>query len=503
MEKGIELKLLELKDYIKVMENTKQALDLIYWDKMVMMPKKAVEGRSEVVAHLSEQLFNLQTSQKLKEFIDYFEPILEKLDKVNKSMVETLKKEYEETKKIPVERYKEFVILASKSEVAWEEAKEKNDFLIFKPYLEKIIEFQKEFIGYWGFKEHKYNTLLDKYEKGITVEVLDGVFGELRDALVGLLKKIKKSNIKIDSSVIKDSYPRELQKELSLFSLDLIGFDMNAGRLDESVHPFTTNFSNKDVRLTTHYYEEELLSALFSTIHEGGHGIYEQGISDELNGTWLAQGASMGVHESQSRFYENIVGRSKEFLNFLFENKIKQSFANLENLDFETFYKCVNKVEPSLIRTEADELTYSLHVIIRYEIEKAIFNGEVDTGDLPRLWNEKYKEYLGVEPTNDSEGILQDMHWSDGSFGYFPSYALGNLYGAQFLNTMKKDIPNYKELLEKGDIKPITKWLKEKIHTHGAVYSPMELLLKVTGEKLNPKYFIDYLDEKYSKIYQV
>ena len=503
MEKGIEFKLLELKDYIKVMENTKQALDLIYWDKMVMMPRKAVEGRSEVIAHLSEQLFNLQTSPKLKEFIDYFEPILEKLDKVNKSMVETLKKEYEETKKIPVERYKEFVILASKSEVAWEEAKERNDFSIFKPYLEKIIEFQKEFIGYWGFKHHKYNTLLDKYEKGITVEVLDGVFGELRDALVDLLKKIKKSNLKIDSSVIKASYPKEMQKDLSLFSLDLIGFDMNAGRLDESVHPFTTNFSNKDVRLTTHYYEEELLSALFSTIHEGGHGIYEQGISDDLNGTWLAQGASMGVHESQSRFYENIVGRSKEFLNFLFENKIKQSFANLENLDFETFYKCVNKVEPSLIRTEADELTYSLHVIIRYEIEKAIFNGEVDTNDLPRLWNEKYKEYLGVEPTNDSEGILQDMHWSDGSFGYFPSYALGNLYGAQFLNTMKKDIPNYKELLGKGDIKPITKWLKEKIHTHGAVYSPMELLLKETGEKLNPKYFIDYLEEKYSKIYQV
>ncbi|WP_238883450.1 carboxypeptidase M32 [Clostridium sp. YIM B02551] len=503
MEKGIEIKLLELKDYIKVMENTKQALDLIYWDKMVMMPKKAVEGRSEVVAHLSEQLFNLQTSPKLKEFIDYFEANFEDLDKVNKSMVETLKKEYEETKKIPVNRYKEFVILASKSEVAWEEAKEKNDFLIFKPYLEKIIEFQKEFIGYWGFKHHKYNTLLDKYEKGITVEVLDGVFGELRDALVTLLKRIKKSNLRIDTSVIKASYPRELQKDLSLFSLDLIGFDMNAGRLDESVHPFTTNFSNKDVRLTTHYYEDELLSALFSTIHEGGHGIYEQGISDELNGTWLAQGASMGVHESQSRFYENIVGRSEEFLSFLFENKIKKYFVNLENLDFETFYKCVNKVEPSLIRTEADELTYSLHVIIRYEIEKAIFNGEVATSDLPRLWNEKYKEYLGVEPTNDSEGILQDMHWSDGSFGYFPSYALGNLYGAQFLNTMKKDIPNYKELLGKGDIKPITKWLNEKIHTHGAVYSPMELLLKVTGEKLNPKYFIDYLEEKYTKLYHV
>ncbi|MEQ8154601.1 MAG: carboxypeptidase M32 [Clostridiaceae bacterium] len=503
MQNDRELKLSEFKEYIKDMENTKQALDLIYWDKMVMMPKKAADVRTEIIAHISEQLFNLQTSSKLKEFIDFFEPISADLDKVSKSMVDTLKKEYEEYKKIPADRYREYVILASKSETAWEEAKEKNDFSIFKPYLEKVISFQKEFIGYWGFKNHRYNTLLNKYEKDITTDVLDKVFGELRDSLVDLIKRINNSKVNIRPEILKGTYSKTAQKELGLYALKLIGFDMEAGRLDESVHPFTTNFSNKDVRLTTHYYEGDLLSSLFSTIHEGGHGIYEQGISDSLSSTWLAQGASMGIHESQSRFYENIIGRSREFLSYLYTNKIIELFPDLKNADFEDFYKRVNKVETSLIRTEADELTYSLHVIIRYEIEKAIFDEEVSVDDLPRIWKEKYKQYLGVTPSNDSEGILQDMHWSDGSFGYFPSYALGNIYGAQLLNAMKKDIPDYKKMLRAGHIGAVTKWLNENVHIHGAVYSPAELIEKVTGEQLNSKYFIDYLEEKYGRIYHV
>lgn len=502
MEKKLEQKLVEFKEYIKTMEITKQAIDLIYWDKLVCMPKKAVEGRAEVIGLLSEQLFNQQTSKEMREFLELFKENSDGLSQVDKAMIKRLDKEYNETKKIPVERYKEFVILTSKSEAAWEEAKDKNDFNIFKPYLSKVVNFQKEFVGYWGYKDHKYNTLLDKYEEGITVEVLDKVFGDLRDALVELLNRIKNSKITINSDLLSSSYDKEKQKELSLYTLKLIGFDMEAGRLDESTHPFTTNFTNKDVRLTTHYYENDLLSALFSTIHEGGHGIYEQNISDDLQNTWLSTGASMGIHESQSRFYENIIGRSEEFLRYLYP-KIKDLFKIFDKIDFNEFYKVVNKVEPSLIRTEADELTYSLHVIIRYEIEKALFNDEITVEELPEVWKKKYKEYLGVEPDTDSLGVLQDMHWSDGSFGYFPSYALGNLYGAQIFNTMKKDVPDVYELIAKGDIISITKWLKDNVHKYGSLYSPKELILKVTGEELNSQYFIDYLEEKYSKLYSI
>ncbi|MNM64079.1 putative metalloprotease YpwA [compost metagenome] len=502
MEKKLEQKLVEFKEYIKTMEITKQAIDLIYWDKLVCMPKKAVEGRAEVIGLLSEQLFNQQTSKEMREFLELFKENSDGLSQVDKAMIKRLDKEYNETKKIPVERYKEFVILTSKSEAAWEEAKDKNDFNIFKPYLSKVVNFQKEFVGYWGYKDHKYNTLLDKYEEGITVEVLDKVFGDLRDALVELLNKIKNSKITINSDLLSSSYDKEKQKELSLYTLKLICFDMEAGRLDESTHPFTTNFTNKDVRLTTHYYEHDLLSALFSTIHEGGHGIYEQNISDDLQNTWLSTGASMGIHESQSRFYENIIGRSEEFLRYLYP-KFKELFKNFDKIDFNEFYKVVNKVEPSLIRTEADELTYSLHVIIRYEIEKALFNDEITVEELPEVWKKKYKEYLGVEPDTDSLGVLQDMHWSDGSFGYFPSYALGNLYGAQIFNTMKKDVPDVYELIAKGDIISITKWLKDNVHKYGSLYSPKELILKVTGEELNSQYFIDYLEEKYSKLYSI
>ena len=502
MEKKLEQKLVEFKEYIKTMEITKQAIDLIYWDKLVCMPKKAVEGRAEVIGLLSEQLFNQQTSKEMREFLELFKENSDGLSQVDKAMIKRLDKEYNETKKIPVERYKEFVILTSKSEAAWEEAKDKNDFNIFKPYLSKVVNFQKEFVGYWGYKDHKYNTLLDKYEEGITVEVLDKVFGDLRDALVELLNRIKNSKITINSDLLSSSYDKEKQKELSLYTLKLIGFDMEAGRLDESTHPFTTNFTNKDVRLTTHYYEQDLLSALFSTIHEGGHGIYEQNISDDLQNTWLSTGASMGIHESQSRFYENIIGRSEEFLRYLYP-KFKELFKNFDKIDFNEFYKVVNKAEPSLIRTEADELTYSLHVIIRYEIEKALFNDEITVEELPEVWKKKYKEYLGVEPDTDSLGVLQDMHWSDGSFGYFPSYALGNLYGAQIFNTMKKDVPDVYELIAKGDIISITKWLKDNVHKYGSLYSPKELILKVTGEELNSQYFIDYLEEKYSKLYSI
>lgn len=495
-------KLLELKDYIKNIDHLEQAMALIYWDMRTTAPKKALDDRGELLAYLSAEAYKLKTSDDARRLIEYFEPFINDLELIDKAMVRNFKKEYDEVKKIPQDRFKEFVLVAAKSEAAWEEAKEKNDYEIFKPHLKKVIDFKKEFIEYKGYNENKYNALLDDYEEGITVKKLDKVFSELRDAIVDILNKIKASNIKITTEFMRDSYSKEAQDKFGRFVLGIMGYDFDAGRLDESVHPFTLNIGNKDVRLTTHYYENDFKSALFSTIHEGGHGIYEQNIPDELLGTGLAKGASMGIHESQSRFYENILGRSTEFWTYLYPN-VKTSFEGLKDVSFDDFYKAINFVEPSLIRTEADELTYSLHIIIRYEIEKALINDEITVDDLPKVWAEKYKEYLGVEPDNDSEGVLQDMHWSDGSFGYFPSYALGNLYGAQILNKLEMDVPNIYDELQKGNMQPINEWLKENVHKYGAIYKPTELIYKVTGEELTAKYFIDYLREKYSSIYKL
>lgn len=494
-------KLKEFREYVGKLEYLNQAIGVLYWDMRVGIPKKGIESRSEVVGYLSGEAYKLETSDKMKEFIDYFEKV-EGLDDVSRAMVEHTKKSYEQTKKIPEDRYKEYVILSSKSEAAWEEAKDKSDFEMFRPYLEKVVGFTKEFINYWGYEDNKYDTLLDLYEAGITVEKLDRVFGELRDAIVDLLNRIKQSGVTIKDDFFKMNFSKESQDEFGKFVLNKMEYDFEAGRVDESVHPFTINFGNKDVRITTKYLENEFRSALFSSIHEGGHAIYEQDIPDELEGTGLATGTSMGIHESQSRFYENIIGRSKEFWTYFYP-EAKKRFPQFENVSFEDFYKGINTVEPSLIRTEADELTYSLHVIIRYEIEKMLINDKIEVKELPSIWNSKYKEYLSVEPRNDAEGVLQDMHWSDGSFGYFPSYALGNIYGAQFLNKMEKDMPDMYERIEKGDLSQVHQWLKENIHKHGAVYKPAELIKMVTGEELTAKYFIEYLNKKYSEIYNL
>ncbi|MDP4178832.1 MAG: carboxypeptidase M32 [Bacillota bacterium] len=489
------------KEELQKLEYLNSALGVLYWDMRVGIPRKSVPYRGQVLGYLSGEIYKIQTSDKMKNYIEYFNNENE-LDDITKSMVENAQKIYNQTKKIPEDKYKEYAILTSNAEAVWEEAKDKSDYNLFKPYLKKIIEFQKEFIGYWGYKDNKYDTLLDFYEPGITTQKLDKLFSELRDAIVSLLDKIKKSKVKISEEIFARGFTKQDQESFSKYILKKMGYDFDAGRVDESVHPFTINFENKDVRITTHYYENEFRSALFSCIHEGGHAIYEQDIPESLKGTMLGNGVSMGVHESQSRFYENIIGRSKEFWAFFFP-EAKRRFNQFKDVEFNEFYKGINAVRPSLIRTEADELTYSLHVIIRYEIEKALFNDEITVDDLPQVWKDKYKEYLGIEPKNDADGVLQDMHWSGGSFGYFPSYALGNLYGAQFLNKMLKDVPDLYEKIKHGNLDDIHQWLNENIHKYGAVYKPADLIIRATGEELNAKYFIEYLNNKYSDIYDI
>lgn len=496
-----EEKLKELKGYIKDIQKTIGALEIIYWDMQTKMPKKAVEQRSEIIEHLSGEIFKMTTSDNMEKLLNYFDKNVEGLSEIDKAIIKNARKEYDETKKIPEDRYRKFVVAQALSQNAWEEAKEKKDFEIFKPHLKKIIDFQKEFIEYLGYKDNKYDTLLNKYEEGLTVKKLDKVFGELKEGILNILEKINASGKVIDKSFLLGEFNKKSQEKLSKFILNKMGYDFEAGRLDESMHPFTTSFGNKDVRITTNYNIPDFTSALFSCIHEGGHGIYDQDIPDEFQKTGLDTSLSMSLHESQSRFYENIIGRSKEFWEY-FLPFAKYEFKQFNDISLDEFYEAINYVKPSLIRTESDELTYSLHIIIRYEIEKALINGSLDIDDVKEEWNKKYKEYLGVEPSNDSEGILQDVHWSDGSFGYFPSYALGNLYGAQILEVMKKDYKSMYDDIRNGNLYGIHNWLNENIHKYASLYSPSEIILKVSGEELNPKYFINYLEKKYLEIYK-
>ena len=346
-----------------------------------------------------------------------------------------------------------------------------------------------------------YDVLLNEYEKGMDSEKLDKFFKSLREEIVPLLKKVKESKVKNDFEFLSKKVDIETQRRFNRYLASYLGFDFDRGVLAESEHPFTMNIDKNDVRMTTKFIEDQPFSSIFSVIHESGHGIYEQQIGDDLQGTILASGGSMGIHESQSRFYENILGRSLAFWEGIYKNGI-ENFPALKEIDINELYRGVNKVEPSLIRTEADELTYSLHIMVRYEIEKGIINGELDIDKLPEIWNKKMEEYLGVVPETDSEGVLQDVHWAGGMIGYFPSYALGSVYAAQIYHKMKEDM-DVDQLLRDGKMDRIKGWLRDRIHVYGKLRGTAELIKEITGEDLEPKYYIDYLKEKYSKIYNL
>ena len=501
MKATVEENIKDLKEYIKKIDYLNSAIAVLYWDMRTYIPKKGVPYRSDVVGYLSSEAYKLETSDKVKEYIDYFEGV-KGLNDVQIAMVQNMKRDYEKSKLIPEEKFVEFTTLQGNSEAAWQEAKLKSDYSIFKPYLKKLIDLSKEFAGYWGFKNNKYDGLLDRFEPGLTTEKVDTVFGDLKKSVIDLLNKIEKSDTKINTDMFKGNFSVENQQKLGNCVLEKMGYDFDAGRVDKTLHGFTINFCNKDVRITTDYDTKNFISSFFTYMHEGGHALYEMDIPDDLRFTGLSQGASMSIHESQSRFYENIIGKSREFWTYFYPEVIK-IYPEFQNVPFGEFYHGVNKVEPSLIRVDADELTYNLHIIIRYEIEKMMINGDIDVDDLPSIWNQKYKEYLGVTPPDDAHGILQDIHWSSGDFGYFPSYALGNLYGAQFMHAMKKDVPDIMSRVQSGDLKSVRNWLSNNVHKYGKTYTPSELVKKATGEELNAKYFIDYINNKFSEIYNL
>jgi len=490
-----------MEKHIFTMAAYNHALGVLYHDGSTAAPKESWQGRSRTMGVMSEITYELSTKPEIGQMLAFLEAHAEELTPLQRREAEVLRKGYDQMHKIPAEEYVAYSMLVNESEAVWEKAKNANDFAMFAPYLEKIVAYNRKFAGYYNPGMKPYDALLNEYEEGLYTETLDAFFSQLREAIVPVIGKIRQKP-QIDDSFLNQPYPIENQKQLSAYLMQVLGMNRDYCGIAESEHPYTTNFNNKDVRITTHYYENNPTFSMYSVIHEGGHGLYELGADDCYNFTNLSGGVSMGIHESQSRFYENIIGRSRSFIHAVFP-KIKELFpAQLEGVDAEMFYKAVNKTQPSLIRTEADELTYCNHIMIRYEIEKQLIAGTLAVQDVPDVWNRLYREYLGVDVPNDAKGCLQDVHWAGGMLGYFPSYALGSAYGAQMLAKMEEDLGDVYADVARGDLSGVTGWLREKIHRHASFCKPGELFESVCG-KFEAKYYTDYLTKKYTELYEL
>jgi len=478
------------------------AMGSIYYDGATTAPKGTAENRSVSLSILSEEVYRYSTSKETVELLEYLDANKAELSEKEQRMVYLLLKDIRNMQKIPMDEYVKYQELVVIADDVWHKAKEASDFEMFCPYLEQLFETNKKFALYIEPDKDPYDHLLSDYEEGMTKEILDEFFRKLRDGIVPLLKAISEKE-QIDDSMVKGFFPEGKQEEFSYYLMELIGLDLDHVGLSTTEHPFTTSLgSHLDERITTHYHEDDFTSSMYSVIHEGGHALYDTGSADDLAFTVLDGGVSMGIHESQSRFYENIIGRSREFCGYVF-GKVKEVFPEeMQGKTAEDFYRAVNKAQPSLIRTEADELTYSLHVMIRYELEKRVIAGELEVKDLPKEWNRLYKEYLGVDVPDDKHGVLQDSHWASGLIGYFPSYALGNAYGAQFLAKMKESV-DFEGDLKEGKLENINKWNRENIWQHGSLYTPAQILERVLKAPFDAQYYIDYLTDKFTEIYKL
>lgn len=495
----------KLQPYLDKSMALQTARNLFSWDEQTTAPFEAADYTSKVVGILSDEymksLINDDVRKLLKKMQEDKEQ--EELTTTEKAIIKELGKTYEQLESIPPEEYRAFNELTSVSSRKWAKARKENRYEDFAPYLKKIIEYKKKFAKYRVKKDKKpYEVLLGDYEECFMIKELDGFFDRVKEEIIPLLKEVSKKAETIDKSYNYLKYDIEKQKEFCRYLSGYVGFDFNRGVIGESAHPFTINLHNHDVRISDRYMEDNLESAMFSIIHESGHAIYEMNIDDAITQTLVGGGASMGMHESQSRFYENILGRCTEFWEPIYAKLVATYPENLSNISLEHFIKGINKSAPNLIRTEADELTYCLHIIIRYEIEKMIFNNEVEVDELPQVWNKKYQEYMGITPSTDTEGILQDTHWSWGEFGYFPSYAVGTAVASQIFACMTQKMPIQKYLKE-GNLTPIREFLRDNIHQYGAIKNTNQILRDVCGEDFRPDYYVDYLKEKYTKLYDL
>lgn len=483
----------ELRNNLLTIAKQNSALAVLNWDQEVNLPIKAHPIRGEVEALLAADLHRRTTDPKLIRLAKSLTrpAIFKNLSADEQVIVRETWRDLERAQKLPVKFVEDFTRLTTEAFAAWGEARQKSDFSIFKPKLKKIIEMSRQQAELLGYEDSPYDALLDNYEPGMTSKKLDGLLIPLAKELSGLIAKVKN---RPQPAIPKRRYEIEIQKKLNHKVATDIGYDFNAGRIDESPHPFTTNFHPTDVRITTRYDDRDFWISLGSVIHEVGHALYEQGLPPRMFGTPLGESISLGIHESQSRIWENFVGRSRAFSRYLYP-LLEEAFGKMP-YDEEQLFRWLNRIAPSLIRVEADETTYNLHIIIRYEIEKALLENQLDVDDLPAAWNQKMNDYLGLKVPDDAKGVLQDIHWSHGTLGYFPTYSLGNLYAAQIFQKINQDIPNLDKKFREGDFKPFLNWLRQNIYQNGRRFSSDGLIEKITGEPLNPEYLINHLKQK-------
>lgn len=493
-------KLLEYHKEIALLNSISATLG---WDLNVNLPSSASQTRADQTAYLTQLTTEKWQNPKLKDLLESVRSE-KNLTPEEHAVVRNLDHALKYYARIPKELIIEFSKETSMAFMAWNTARQNNDFAEFLPNLKKVIRLNQLFAEHLQYNDNPYDALLDLYEPGLTTKECDKLFTEIKEPLTTLIKTItSKKNYNPDLGYIGKgaNFSQNLQEQLSHFVLKKMGYDFTSGRLDVSPHPFTTGLGANDIRITTAYKSYDFRDSLSASIHEGGHALYEQGINPEYANTPLDGGVSLGIHESQSRFWENQIGRHPEFMKFL-TPLLHAFFPSLEHADVDTVTMLFNHVKPDCIRIEADEVTYNLHIILRFELEQALISGELDPEDLPEAWNKKMKQYLGVIPPTNSQGVLQDVHWAYGSFGYFPTYTLGNLYAAQIHFAMKKEI-DYEKGLANGELREPLAWLRSHIHQHGSLYTPQDLIKKATGEKLSSKHYLAYITEKYTHLYSL
>ena len=502
----METKFLELKNRLAEVQDLSKAAGLLVWDQRTLMPVRGAAVRAEMLATLGKLAHEKFTSDEMGRLLEDLRPFEESLpaDSDEASLIRVARYDYQKSMRVPSSLRADISRLSAQAGEVWIQARKKSDYALFLPYLQRHVELKHKYIECFGEADNIYDILLDDYERGMTTAEVTSLFENIKRDLVPLIAAIAESPIKVDDSCLHGHFPIETQRAFSLDILKRFGFSDDAWRLDPTVHPFASSIATGDIRLTTRYNEKFINATLFGSMHECGHGLYENGVSSSLERTPLCRGVSLGLHESQSRMWENLVGRSRAFWKFFYPRLISAFPSQFGSIDPETFYHAINKVHPTLIRVEADEATYNLHIILRFELEQEIINGKLALRDLPEAWNARMKSYLGIDVPDDAHGVLQDIHWSSGMMGYFPTYSLGNIISVQIWERVRTEIPNLDEQFARGEFKTLREWLRERLHRHGRKFTPRETLRRVSGKtNIDVTPYINYLNTKFSDIYRL
>ena len=499
--------------YHKLLEKAKEiillqtATQLVGWDLETHMPPRGLILRSEQLGVLRKLAHRLATDKEMGQLIDEVEKDSVSLDEFQTRNLFLTKRDYDALTKVPEELVGQMAKQRAISVETWKKAKAANNWKMFEPELEKMVDLSRQYSTILGEVRgipNLYDAMLDQFERGMRAIQVSKIFGELRNKLVPLTKKCAEASASVDTSFLGKTVPIDTQRKIASDLTTIVGYDTVSdkagGRIDEVEHPFTSGYYD-DVRITVKYHEDNVSSMIYAILHESGHALYEQNLNQDWKYTGLGQAASMGIHESQSRFVENNLGRSQEFINFYLPKLNKFTGGIYSGISTEDFTKAMNLVKPSLIRIEADEVTYSLHIITRFEIERDLIADKISISELPQVWNERYEEYLGVKVPDDTNGVLQDTHWASGYYGYFPSYAMGNVYDGMWIEKLAKDVPNWLEEVGEGNTFPAIDWMKKNVHNYSSLYDPTELVKKVTGKETTAKPYIEYLENKYSQLF--